>query len=236
MNSTCLPLVLAASLAFPAVASAADWTKVPRIVVSGEGEASVAPDIALLSLAVMREAKTARAALDANNDAMAAVIAAMKTLEIADRDLQTSGIHIEPRYNYVNRQDGSQEAELVAYQVTNTLSVRVRDIDRTGEVLDKAVSLGVNQGGGITFTNEDPAAALTEARKKAVENAVAKAKTLAEAAGVSVGRVLEITDQALAPSPMPINAKAFDAARAAVPIAQGENTYNVQVNVTFELK
>ncbi len=236
MNSTCLPLVLAASLAFPAVASAADWTKVPRIIVSGEGEASVAPDIALLSLAVMREAKTARAALDANNDAMAAVIAAMKTLEIADRDLQTSGIHIEPRYNYVNRQDGSQEAELVAYQVTNTLSVRVRDIDRTGEVLDKAVSLGVNQGGGITFTNEDPAAALTEARKKAVENAVAKAKTLAEAAGVSVGRVLEITDQALAPSPMPINAKAFDAARAAVPIAQGENTYNVQVNVTFELK
>ena len=126
----------------------------------------------------MREAKTARAALDANNDAMAAVIAAMKSAGIKDRDLQTAGIQINPRYNYTNKPDGSQEAELVAYQVTNTLSVRVRDVDKTGEILDKAVSLGVNQGGGIAFTNDDPAATVTEARKKAVANAMAKAKTL----------------------------------------------------------
>jgi uncharacterized protein YggE len=236
MNRTYLPLALAAAIAFPAVASAADSTRTPRIVVTGEGEASVAPDIALLSLSVMREAKTARAALDANNDAMAAVIAAMKASGIAERDLQTAGIQINPRYNFTNNPDGSHEAELIAYQVTNTLSVRVRDIDKTGEVLDKAVSLGVNQGGGISFTNDNPAAALTEARKKAVANAISKAKTLAEAAGVSVGRVLEITDQTFAPSPMPINAKAFDAARASVPVQSGENTYNVQVNVTFELK
>jgi hypothetical protein len=236
MNRTYLPLALAAAIAFPAVASAADSTRTPRIVVTGEGEASVAPDIALLSLSVMREAKTARAALDANNDAMAAVIAAMKAAGIAERDLQTAGIQINPRYNFTNNPDGSQQAELVAYQVTNTLSVRVRDIDKTGEVLDKAVSLGVNQGGGISFTNDNPAAALTEARKKAVADAISKAKTLAEAAGVSVGRVLEITDQTFAPSPMRINAKAFDAARASVPIQSGENTYNVQVNVTFELK
>jgi uncharacterized protein YggE len=218
------------------MAAAADSAKTPRIVVTGEGEAAVAPDIALLSLSVMREAKTARAALDANNDAMAAVIAARKTFGSAERDLQTAGIQISPRYNYTNKADGSQEAELVAYQVTNTLSVRVRDIDKTGEILDKAVSLGVNQGGGISFTNEDPAATLTEARRKAVADAVAKAKTLAEAAGVSVGRVLEITDQTFAPPPMPISVKAFDAARASVPVQAGENTYNVQVNVTFELK
>jgi uncharacterized protein YggE len=231
-----LPLALAAAIAFPATAFAADSGKTPRIVVTGEGEATVAPDIALLSLSVMREAETARAALDANNDAMAAVIAAMKAFGIADRDLQTAGIQINPRYNYTNKPDGSQDAELVAYQVTNTLSVRVRDIDKTGDVLDKAVSLGVNQGGGITFTNDDPAAAITEARKKAVADAIAKAKTLADAAGVSVGRVLEITDQATAPSPMPLRAKSFDAARASVPVEAGENAYNVQVNVTFELK
>lgn len=236
MKRIYLPLALAAAIAFPAIASAADPAKTPRIVVTGEGEASIAPDIALLSLSVLREAKTARAALDANNDAMAAIIAAMKASGIADRDLQTGGIQINPRYNFTNKPDGSQEAELVAYQVTNTLSVRVRDIDKTGEILDKAVSLGVNQGGGISFTNDDPASALTEARKKAVADAISKAKTLAEAAGVSVGRVLEITDQTLAPSPMPISAKSFDAARAAVPIQSGENTYNVQVNVTFELK
>ena len=237
MTRHLLPLALAAAIAFPAMAGAADLPTPPRIIVSGEGEATVAPDLAILTLSVMREAKTAREALDANNDAMAAVIAAMKAAGIADRDLQTAGIQINPRYNYTNKPDGSQEAELVAYQVTNTLSVRVRDVDKTGDILDKAVSLGVNQGGGISFTNDDPGATVTEARKKAVADAMAKAKTLAEAAGVSIGRVLEITDQNIAPSPMPINAKAFDAAAGArVPVQAGENSYNVQVTVTFELK
>ncbi|TGS56601.1 DUF541 domain-containing protein, partial [Mesorhizobium sp. M3A.F.Ca.ET.201.01.1.1] len=99
-----------------------------------------------------------------------------------------------------------------------------------------AVSLGVNQGGGIAFTNDDPKATITEARKKAVADAMAKAKTLAEAAGVSLGKVLEITDQNIAPAPMPMAAKSFDAARSAVPVQAGENSYNVQVTVTFELK
>ncbi|PLP58072.1 hypothetical protein CYK37_17900 [Mesorhizobium loti] len=236
MTRAFLPLALAAAVAMPAIASAAEAPQQPRIIVSGEGEATVAPDLALLSLSVMREAKTAREALNANNDAMAAVIAAMKAAGIAERDLQTAGIQINPRYNYTNKPDGNQEAELVAYQVTNTLSLRVRDISKTGEILDKAVSLGVNQGGGISFTNENPAAVVTEARKKAVADAIAKAKTLAEAAGVSVGKVVEITDQSYAPPPMPMNAKAYDAAGASVPVQAGENAYKVVVNVTFELK
>ncbi|MBZ9872952.1 SIMPL domain-containing protein [Mesorhizobium sp. BR1-1-9] len=236
MTRPLLPLALAAAIAFPALAAAAESPTPPRIVVSGEGAATVAPDLAVLTLSVMREAKTARAALDANNDAMAAVIAAMKSAGIKDRDLQTAGIQINPRYNYTNKPDGGQEAELIAYQVTNTLSVRVRDVDKTGEILDKAVSLGVNQGGGIVFTNDNPAATVAEARKKAVADAMAKAKTLAEAAGVSIGRVIEITDQNIAPPPIPINAKAFDAAVGAAPVQAGENAYNVQVTVTFELK
>jgi uncharacterized protein YggE len=235
MTSSFLALALAATLAMPAVAMAKDAGPVPRIMVSGEGEATIAPDIAILSLSVMREAKSARAALDANNDAMAAVIAAMKASGIADRDLQTTGMQITPRYNYPQNNDDNQQPELVAYQVTNTVSVRVRDIDKTGEILDKAVTLGVNQGGGITFTNDDPSAVITEARKKAVADAVAKAKTLAEAAGVSVGKVLKITDQNIAPRPMPMNAKAF-AARDSVPVQPGENSYHVHVNITFEIK
>ena len=132
MTRRLLPLALAAAIAFPAMAGRCRIaTPPPHHCVSGEGEATVAPDLALLTLSVMREAKTARAALDANNDAMAAVIAAMKSAGIKDRDLQTAGIQINPRYNYTNKPDGSQEAELVAYQVTNTLSVRVRDIDKT---------------------------------------------------------------------------------------------------------
>lgn len=236
MNRKYIALALAAAVALPAAAARADTHPSPRIVVTGEGEAAAAPDLALLSLAVMREAKTAREALDANNDAMAAVIAAMKTAGIADRDLQTAGIQIQPRYNYTNKPDGSQEAELVAYQVINTLSVRIRDVAKTGEILDKAVSLGVNQGGGITFANDDPSKVITEARKLAVADAIDKAKVLATAAGVSLGRVIEITDQSYAPPPMPMQAKSFDRAAGSAPVEAGENSYKVQVNVTFEMK
>jgi uncharacterized protein YggE len=236
MNRRMMALGLAAAIALPAVASAAETPIQPRIVVSGEGEAAVAPDMALLSLSVMREAKTAREALDDNNAAMAEVIEAIKLFGVADRDLQTAGLQIMPRYNYTNKPDGTQEAELIAYQVTNSLSVRVRDLVKTGEILDKAVSLGVNQGGNIVFANDDPSAVITEARKKAVAEATAKARTLAEAAGVNLGRILEISDQAFGAQPMPIEAKAFDRMAASVPIEAGENAYRVQVNMTFELK
>ena len=236
MTRISLPLALAAGLALPTAVAAADLPP-PRIMVMGEGEAAAAPDLALLSLTVMREAPTARAALDANNQAMAAVIAAMKESGIAERDLQSAGVQIAPRYNYTNRPDGSQEAELVAYQVSNTLSVRIRDIAKAGEILDRSVTLGVNQGGGITFANDDPAATVTEARKRAMADAMAKARTLAEAGGVSLGRIIEISDVSFTMPPAPILAKALPYGGAdSVPVQAGENAYKVQVNVTFELK
>jgi uncharacterized protein YggE len=235
MTRKLLALALAASIVLPVAAYAADAAPQRRIVVLGEGEATVKPDMALLSLSVMREAMSAREALDANNKAMAEVIAAMKSSGVADRDLQTAGVQISARYDYVNKPDGTQEAKLAAYQVTNTLSVRVRDLAKTGEILDKSVSLGVNQGGGVSFTNDDPSATLTEARKNAVADAMARAKTLTDAAGVGLGKIIEISEMSFAQPPMPITAKAFDRAAEAVPVEAGENAYKVQVNVTFEL-
>lgn len=235
MRRSFLAALVAAPVLVPAAGHAAEPAQ-RRIVVMGEGEATVRPDIAVLSLSVMREAPTARAALDQNNKAMTEVIAAMKASGVADRDLQTAGVQITPRYDYANKPDGTQEAKLAAYQVTNTLTVRVRDLSRTGEILDKSVTLGVNQGGSIAFTNDDPSATLEEARKRAVGDAVDKARTLAEAAGVKLGQVIEITDVAYAQPPMPIVAKAFEgAADAAVPVEAGENAYKVQVNVTFQI-
>ena len=237
MKKSALALVLAATLVTPfaAMAQAPDM-RPPHISVTGEGEATMAPDIAILTIAVMREAKTARDALTANNDAMAAVIAAMKSSGVAEKDLQTTGIQINPRYDYPQKPDGGQEAVLVAYQVTNTLSVRIRDIARTGEILDKSVSLGVNQGGDITFSNENPSQAREEARKKAVADAIAKAKTLAEAAGVSLGNVLEISETSVAAPPMPMAQAKFRADSAGAPVEAGENAYRIQVNMTYELK
>jgi len=236
MHRRALIATLAAALAVPAIAHAAEPIQ-PSIVVTGEGEASVKPDLAVLTLSVMSEAESAREAMTANNTSMADVIADMKASGIADRDLQTAGIQINPKYVYSNKPDGSQEAKLVGYQVTNTLTIRVRDIAKTGEVIDKAVSKGVNQGGMISFTNDDPSATVTEARKKAVADAMAKAKTLSEAAGVTLGRIVEMSETNYSQPPMPIAAKAFaqDAAGAA-PVEAGENAYRVQVNVTFELK
>jgi uncharacterized protein len=236
MKSFVLPLALAFALAAPSLAPAQDAPERPRIVVTGEGEATVRPDLALLTLTVLREADTAGEALAQSSAAMREVIAALKAMGVADRDLQTSGLQIMPRYVYEETPNRGQTSRLIGYQVTNTLAVRVRDIARTGEVIDKAVSLGVNQGGDVAFTSDDPEATLDQARRAAVTDATDKARLLAEAAGVQLGRVLEINDTFIAPPPIPVLAKAAAADQAeATPIEPGENAYRVQVNMIFEL-
>lgn len=241
MLRAALPFLASALLCAAAVPAAAQTAPAPtiaeaqpRISVTGEGEKALRPDIALLTFSVMREAPSAREALTANNEAMAEVIAALKEDGIADRDLQTAGIQINPRYDYPNDGKGGQRAELAAYQVTNTLSVRVRDIARTGAILDKVVSLGVNQGGGISFTNADPSAALAEARRAAVADAMEKARTLAQAAGVELGRILEISERADAPEPvLYMQAKMASDRAESVPVEAGENSYRVSVTMSF---
>lgn len=229
---------LLATLAVPAAFAPmqAHATETLQIRVSGVGEAAIAPDMALLTLTVMREAETAREALDEANSAMAAVVEAMKEEGVADRDLQTAGLSINPRYHYPDRGE-NRSPRIVAYQVTNTLSVRVREFERVGEILDLSVTLGVNQGGDIVLTNDDPTAALEEARRAAVEDAMSKANTLAEAAGVEVGRVLEMSEQAEPQPPRPLSQPAMrmELAADSVPVEAGENTYRVQVSVSFEI-
>ena len=152
----------------------------PRILVTGQGSVDIAPDMAVLSLTVSREAETARAALDANSSAMKEVLAAMKAEGIAARDLQTSGFSIQPRYIYPSPKSGQREPpRIVGYTVRNSLTVRVRDIENVGAILDKWVTLGVNEGGNISFTNADTSVPITQARTLAVKDAIAKANTLA---------------------------------------------------------
>lgn len=184
-------------------AAMADETPRPRITVTGEGEATAAPDMAIVSLVVLQEKPTAREALTANNETMAKVLDAMKKAGIAERDLQTSGFNIDPRYVYPDNKQGQppQAPKIVGYAVSNSLSVRVRDLKKVGEILDQSVTLGVNQGGNLTFTNDKPETIVEEARKKAVANAIAKAKTLTAAAGVEVGKVIEISEQTFQPRP-----------------------------------
>lgn len=225
---------LVSALAVPGVALGAE-TFERRLTTTGEGEASIKPDVALLTLTVMREAETAREGLDANNAAMKEVIAAAKELGVAGPDIQTAGVQINPRYVYTTRSDGTQEGKLAGYQVYNTVSLRVRDVAKAGQILDTSVSLGVNQGGNVAFTNDDPSATLGQARRLAVADAIAKARILTDAAGVKLGKIIEIADTANAQPPMPITAKAF-ATDQATPIEAGENSYRVQLSITFEIE
>lgn len=228
--------IVPALLATPAGAE----SQPPRIVVSGLGSVQLAPDQAMLSLTVEREAKTARAALDANSQAMQAVLAAMRGQGIADRDLQTSNFSIQPRWVYPRAMPGEepQPPVLVGYSVANSLTVRVRDLERVGAVLDQAVSLGVNRDGQLRFISSDPSAALAEARRKAMTDAIEKARTLAEAAGVGLGKILEISEGSQ-PAPRPMAKVAVMAAMAPeaapVPIAAGENSFQVSVQVIFAI-
>ncbi len=227
------------AVAIPAMAE--ERGPVPRILVNGEGSAEIAPDMAVLVLTVSREGETAREALDANSAAMAEVLQAMRDEGIEERDLQTAGFSIQPRYNYpAPKPSGEREPrQIIGYTVRNSLSVRVRDIDRVGAIIDKSVTLGVNEGGNITFTNADPAAAIAEARVEAVKDARSKAETLAAAAGVKTGRILEISEHSFAPRPMPmLNAEVAmsRAADAAPPVAAGENSYQVTVQVSYAIE
>jgi uncharacterized protein YggE len=237
------PLGLLASILIVMISGTACWAAdndpSSRILVTGQGNVDLAPDMAVLVLTVTREAETARAALDANSAAMNEVLSAMKAEGIKARDLQTSGFSIQPKYIYPPQKSSGerQPPHIVGYAVRNSLNVRVRDIGAVGEILDKSVTLGVNEGGNIMFTNDDPSAAITEARIKAVKNALAKAQTLAEAAGVKTGKILEISEQSFSPRPMPMARAELSMARSAdaVPVAAGENTYKVTVKVSYSI-
>jgi len=230
----CIALLLLAGTAVSADDPA------PRILVSGQGSVELAPDMAVLELTVTREGDTARAALDASSAAMAEVLAAMREQGIAERDLQTTNFSIQPKYVYPQRKatGDTEPPRIVGYTVRNGLAVRVRDIGRVGAVIDRAVTLGVNEGGNIAFTNDDPSAALARARTLAVKDALGRAKTLAAAAGVKAGRLLEISEQSFMPGPVPMirAEKMMAAADAAVPVATGENSYRVTVNLAVAIE
>ncbi len=231
--------IVAAMVLIPENSYAAE-DKPGIISVSATGKSSIKPDMAIINLSVVRESETARAALDENNAAMAAVLAAMKEAKIEDRDLQTSNFSIQPRYFYPKQSSkGPQKPpQITGYVVSNSLTVRLRDLTRLGALIDESVTLGVNSGGAIQFVSSDPSSTIEMARKDAMKNAIAKARTLTQAAGVELGRILTINEGSVR---IP-RARGLAQARAAssrvesaVPVAGGENSYSISISVSWEL-
>jgi uncharacterized protein len=226
-------LALLAGIMAGQMAAGAAMADAGKITVTGEGRVEAAPDIATIALGVQVRGDTAAAALAANSERLAAVLARLKAAGIADRDLQTSGLGLGPEYDHSR---AGQPPRVVGYQATNMLTVRVRDLARLGAVLDQAVADGANTLNGLVFGLAEPQAALDKARVAAVQDARRKAEMMAAAAGVALGAVLEMSEShGGGPQPYFRGAPmAMDAA--AVPVEGGEVSLSVQVSITWEIK
>lgn len=225
-------IALAACTAAPDAAAQNDGPR--TITVTGEGEASAAPDMAVLSIGVETDGETAAAALRQNSAQMSATIAKLKEFDIADRDIQTSGLSIQPRYDY---EQNRSNPPIVGFRASNAVTVRLRDLDAAGGVIDQAVQSGANSLNGLSFTFADPKPLYEEARRDAVAQAKAKAELLTDAAGVGLGRLMTIQDGHIgAPSPEPRMMRMEAADASAVPLASGESTVTANVTLIYEIR
>lgn len=201
--------------------------------VSAQGEAKRVPDIATISTGVVTRAPDANAAMRANAEQMAKVVAAIKAAGIADKDVQTSGINLNPTYQYRENQPPS----ITGYEANNTVSMIVRDIPKLGKILDSLAAVGANQINGPSFDVDKKDEALDEARRKAVESAQARAQMYAKTLGMKVRRIVSISETGRFSPPVPMMRMQMAKAEAAADtsISPGENTLSINLDVVFEL-
>ena len=201
------------------------------ITVTGEATVQATPDMATIMLGVTTDGETASAAMTANNTAVSAVIARLTEAGIESRDLQTSNLSLNP--NWVGYDTGSMPT-IAGYSAMNFLNVRVRDLEQLGSLLDASISDGANTLNGITFEVSTPRPVMDEARKMAVEDAMARAELLAMAAGQTLGAVISISETPGYANPTPMF-RADAASGSAVPIASGQIGMMATVTLTFAL-
>lgn len=238
-----LPVTLLAALAATALSpAAASAQTAPTLApidgtvleVVAEGKATRAPDLVLINTGVVTQAATAAQALADNSRQVARVVAALKTAGVADRDIRSANIALQPQYRYAD----NTPPVITGYQASNSVSVRFRDIARAGLILDTLVREGANQIDGPSFQLDKPEAALDEARADAVAKARARAELYARVTGMKVDRVLSISESAgnapiVLPAPRMMAAAKADAGTKVIP---GEQDVTVSLSVRFLLK
>jgi uncharacterized protein len=217
--------VIAVALAAPPAQAAEKLDKL--VTVTGEAIISATPDLAAIRIGVSSQGKTARTASDANARDMTVVLAAIKESGIADRDIQTTSLSLQPQYDS-NKTGG---ARLIGFQANNQVTVKIRDIAQLPNILDRAISAGANEMSGIEFIVSEQSKLLDKARAEAMADARRKAELYASAAGMKIGRVMSISEEGSIPPP-----RALQQMRAgAAAIAPGEQTLRAVVLVSYEL-
>lgn len=205
--------------------------KIPTIQVTGMGSVQAKPDTASISIGVSTEDGNAQNAVSRNNAATAKVISELSAAALEKKDLKTSNFSVYPQY----RTEGAEKHQVVTYRASNTVTVTVRDLDKVGDILTKAVAAGSNQISGPNFSISEPEKYLSEARKKAVENAIAKASVYANAAGLKLGSILSMVEEG-ATVPVYAPRAAFATAAAPVPVEAGEESLQARILLIVELK
>ena len=218
-------LLLACTLSLPAFAADPH-----TLTMTGHGEIKTVPDVAAITAGVNTNAPTAAAALSANSACMNQVFGALRKLGIADRDIRTTGFSVSPQYT---NGDNNNPRHRTGYQVNNEVNVRLDDVTRTGAVLDTLVGAGANQMNGIGFDIANPAPVLEKARIQAIADARARAQTYAQAAGVTLGPILSITEGGSEAAPRPMFR--VMAMAAPTPVAPGEQSVTADVTVVWEI-
>ena len=224
--------VPAAAIAQPVAAVLAGT----RLDVSASGEVTRVPDLAIISAGVQTLESTATGAIEQNATRMERVRAALKRAGIADRDIQTSSINLNPEYRYVE----NQPPVLTGYRASNSVNVKFRDLKRTGAILDALVAQGANQISGPNLTIDKPETAYDEARVKAIAAGQARAELYARALGKRVVRILSVSESGgYAPPPMPYArdmAMSVGQQAAKTEIDPGTQQLSVTVAMSFELQ
>jgi uncharacterized protein YggE len=225
--------LLGGAAAWP-LAAWAQQTQPPRegrIVVTGTGSVRVPPDYALVRSGVTTRAKTVKEASDANSKLMGTITAAALSAGIAQTDIQTSRFSVQPVY--APAQPGVEQ-RLTGYAVSNQIAITIREISSVGDILDRLVTAGATDVGNIAFLVADPSKALDQAREAALADARHRAELYAHASGVSLGRVLWISEGTGSAPPAPVALRSATVA-APVPIASGEDTLQARITVEYEI-
>jgi len=209
------------------------WAKdgLRLITVTGEGIVSTVPDMATIDLGVTHQAKEASVAMAATADAAARILLRLTDLGVASEDMQTSSITLNPVWS--NRSSSvSRDARITGFVASESVMVRLRDLDQVGRIMDAVISDGANNFKGLRFSVQDPDPLMNLARQKAVADAIAKAQLLTAAAGVSLGPVQSVTEQGGA---RPVMMEMSAARAVGMPIAAGEVSINAAVSMVFSI-
>ncbi len=228
-------LLLGLLLLLPLVALAQE-VKAPEqiITVTGSSQVFASPDEAIVQLGVQQQDTNASEAQDAANKVANRLIAALEKMGIAKKDVQTSQLSLYPQYN--NPKPGEQ-SKITSYVASNILSVRLKDLSKVGAVIDAGVTAGVNNVQGIDFNLRDGRGPRAQALKDAVADARSKADAIAEALGVKITGVYDVsTDGGYNPPPRPFMARGAGLAmKDATPVESGQIEVNVNVTIRYKI-